>query len=84
MTPRRVGGGGTGPRTARLAYLSDRLLEFPASLIERGDVRLCGPRRIASLLSLESHAITFCPFTFRRLPQPRRELLDRVLRFGLR
>jgi hypothetical protein len=41
-------------------------------------------RGVASLLSLASEAITFSPFTFRRLPQHCRELLDRVLRFELR
>jgi hypothetical protein len=60
------------------------VLEFPARRVQRRSVLGGGLRGIASVLSLESNALTFSPFTFRRRPQDRRELRDRVLRFGLR
>jgi hypothetical protein len=60
------------------------MLELPASRVQRHGVRGDGVRGIASPLSLEPEAITFSSFTFRRISQHRRELLDRVLRFDLR
>jgi len=59
------------------------VLELPARRFQRRGVLDGGLRRVASVLSLETDTLTFSPFTFRRRPQYRRELRDRVLRFGL-